>query len=363
MKRITKYLCFIVFSVFLAQTLFGCSSGKTVMTYKDSSISENEFQYYLATYKGKFKQVYTDYSDTADFYSTEAADGMTYGEYLNNMVIENVKRTLICDSLFHEMNLKLGTGIADQIDAYIEDYIKEYADGNKNVFNSVLSQYGINAKMLRNIYIRDEYASAVFDALYGSNGTDPITDEDRQEYLENNYVRIRHIYVNNKYVYETDQDGYPVYTDDGYKSTVPMTGETLKAKNDVISAIDESLADGGDFEEIYDAFSEDKYYEQGYYITAGTDFIADVVKSAFDLEIGEYVKIVSDYGTHYIKRLELEEKPWKEEVNADFFENFDSDVAESKFNDYLETLMPEVDLNNEILASYSVENSATNYRF
>lgn len=345
------------------QSLTACSSGKAVMTYKDSSISENEFVYYLATYKGKFKQVYSDYSDTADFYSAEITDGMTYGEYLNNMVIENVKRTLLCDSLFHEMNLKLDADITGQIDSYIEDYIKEYADGNKNVFNSVLSQYGINSKMLRNIYIRDEYAAAVFNALYGTNGTDPITDKDRDEYLADNYVRIRHIYVNNKFAYETDDDGYPVYTDDGYKSTVPMTGEELEAKNAVISAIDESLAGGGDFEEIYDAFSEDKYYEHGYYITAGTDFITDVIKSAFELEIGEYVKIESDYGTHYIKRLELEETPWKEESNADFFEDFDTDVAEAKFNGYLEALMPDVAVDDDVISTYSVETSATNYRF
>ena len=44
------------------------------MTYNNSKITENEFQYYLATYKGRFLQTYTDFADTADFYASEITD-------------------------------------------------------------------------------------------------------------------------------------------------------------------------------------------------------------------------------------------------------------------------------------------------
>ena len=57
------------------------------------------------------------------------------------------------------------------------------------------------------------------DALYGTNGIIGITDEDRQNYLDENYVRVRHIYVNNKYMYATDEDGVQEYTCLLYTST------------------------------------------------------------------------------------------------------------------------------------------------
>ncbi len=347
----------------LLLTFSGCSAGTAVMTYHGASISENEFQYYLATYKGKFQQLYSDFKDTTEFYESELIEGTTNEEYLFNMVVDNVKRTLICDALFDELGLKISSSVEDQIDYYIDDYITEYANGSKNLFNSALAQYGINSKMLKEIYLRDEHATAVFSAMYSSSGTNPVTNADRTAYLEENYVRIRHIYVNNKYVYTTDEDGYLIYNEDGTKQTTAMSVEELEAKNAVIAAIDESLVNGDDFELIYETFSEDQYYPNGYYLTRNTDFISEVVQSAFELEIGEYIKIESDYGTHYIKRLALDENPWDDESNSDFFTDYDTTVAEELFNEYLDELMPAVEVDEEIIAEYSVQSSPINYRF
>ncbi len=348
----------------LLMMLPGCSSaGADIMTYSNSEITENEFQFYLATYKGRFKQYYTDFSDTSAFYASEFSEGTTYEDYLFDMVVENVKRTLVCDALFDELGLKMNSSVEQQIDAYIDDYILEYAGGSKNQFNAALAPYGINASMLKNIYLRDEKAAAVFDALYGSSGATPVTDADRSAYLNENYVRVRHIYVNNKYVYATDEDGYALYTEDGLKQTKAMEGEELEAKNALIAAIDEELASSADFEEVYEAFSEDKYYANGYYLTRTTDFVSDVVGSAFELDEGEFVKIESEVGTHYIKRLPMDETPWSDKANADFFTDYDTVVAEQLFGDYLTGLLPDVVVDEEILAAYSVETSTTNYRF
>ncbi|MBO5256428.1 MAG: hypothetical protein J6C42_02880 [Clostridia bacterium] len=348
----------------LLMTVSGCSSaGQNIMTYGGSEITENEFQFYLATYKGRFKQYYTDFSDTSAFYASEFSEGITYEDYLFDMVVENVKRTLVCDELFDELGLKLSSSVEEQIDAYIGDYIQEYAGGSKNQFNAALSQYGINAAMLKEIYLRDEKSAAVFSALYGESGTTPVTDADRSAYLNENYVRVRHIYVNNKYVYAADEDGYQLYTEDGLKQTKAMEGEELEAKNALIAAIDEALASADDFEEVYQAFSEDKYYANGYYLTRTTDFVSEVVGSAFELDEGEFVKIESDVGTHYIKRLPMDETPWSDKTNADFFTDYDTVVAEDLFGDYLNGLLPEVTVDEEILSTYSVETSETNYRF
>lgn len=354
----------LVCTLLLSLSFTGCSAGNTVMSYNDSAISENEFQYYLATYKGRLSQSYTDFDDTAEFYASEITEGTTYETYLFDMIVENVGRTLVCDALFDQLGLKLAPSVEDRIDAYIDDYITEYASGNKNQFNATLSVYGINAKMLKEIYIRDEKTAAVFDALYNSStGTTPVTDADRTAYLEKNYVRIRHIYVNNKYVYSTDEDGYAVYTEEGLKQTEAMSGEELEAKNALIASIDEALAEGGDFEEIYATFSEDQYYANGYYLTRTTDFVSEVVSSAFELPEGEYVKIESDYGTHYIKRMAMDETPWTNDANADFFTDYDTTVAEALFGEYLDGLIPEIIVDDAILEGYSVEASPTNYRF
>lgn len=346
-----------------ACALVSCSP-ESVMTYGSHSINENEFSYYLATYKGKYAQTYADFKNTPEYFSSVVTDdGQTVENVLYSAVVHNVEMTLVCEQMFDDYGLSLSRSVEDTINSYIDDFVDEYADGSRNKFNAALGAYGVNINMLKKIYLRDEKVSALYDALYGTNGIIGITDEDRQNYLDENYVRVRHIYVNNKYMYATDEDGVQEYTDDGLRKKRELTAEELAAKQALIDAIDESLAEGADFDEVYDAFSEDKYYKNGYYISENMDFIEDVTDSAMSLEVGEYKKIETDYGTHYIMRLEMDEKPWENEDNSDFFDGYDTTVGQALFADMAEEKISEVVLNEEVLGEYTMADSAINYRF
>lgn len=346
-----------------ACALVSCSP-ESVMTYGSHSINENEFSYYLATYKGKYAQTYADFKNTPEYFSSVVTDdGQTVEDVLYSAVVHNVEMTLVCEQMFDDYGLSLSRSVEDTINSYIGDFVDEYADGSRNKFNAALGAYGVNINMLKKIYLRDEKVSALYDALYGTNGIIGITDEDRQNYLDDNYVRVRHIYVNNKYMYATDEDGVQEYTDDGLRKKRELTAEELAAKQALIDAIDESLAEGADFDEVYDAFSEDKYYKNGYYISENMDFIEDVTDSAMSLEVGEYKKIETDYGTHYIMRLEMDEKPWENEDNSDFFDGYDTTVGQALFADMAEEKISEVVLNEEVLGEYTMADSAINYRF
>lgn len=350
-------------TLLVACALASCSS-ESVMTYGSHSINENEFSYYLATYKGKYAQTYADFKNTPEYFSSVVTDdGQTVEDVLYSAVVHNVEMTLVCEQMFDDYGLSLSRSVEDTINSYIDDFVDEYADGSRNKFNAALGAYGVNINMLKKIYLRDEKVSALYDALYGTNGIIGITDEDRQNYLDENYVRVRHIYVNNKYMYATDEDGVQEYTDDGLRKKRELTAEELAAKQALIDAIDESLAEGADFDEVYDAFSEDKYYKNGYYISENMDFIEDVTDSAMSLEVGEYKKIETDYGTHYIMRLEMDEKPWENEDNSDFFDGYDTTVGQALFADMAEEKISEVVLNEDVLGEYTMADSAINYRF
>ena len=350
-------------TILAACALVSCSS-ESVMTYGSHSINENEFSYYLATYKGKYAQTYADFKNTPEYFSSVVTDdGQTVEDVLYSAVVHNVEMTLVCEQMFDDYGLSLSRSVEDTINSYIDDFVDEYADGSRNKFNAALGAYGVNINMLKKIYLRDEKVSALYDALYGTNGIIGITDEDRQKYLDENYVRVRHIYVNNKYMYATDEDGVQEYTDDGLRKKRELTAEELAAKQALIDAIDESLAEGADFDEVYDAFSEDKYYKNGYYISENMDFIEDVTDSAMSLEVGEYKKIETDYGTHYIMRLEMDEKPWENEDNSDFFDGYDTTVGQALFADMAEEKISEVVLNEDVLGEYTMADSAINYRF
>lgn len=333
-----------------------------VMSYKDKQITASEFGYYLSKYKSQFAKIYADFSDTDEFYGSEI-NGKNAEEYLFDMVVQNVKRTLISEVIYAEKGQELSDEIVSDIEYYIDMLIYEKFGDDYTAFDNAVNRLGISTNQLRNIYLRDEVTYELLSLMMKNKAEIGITDESMQSYLEENYARICHIYVNNKYTYQTDSNGKLVYDDEGQKITVPMSGKELATKNAVIDAIDESLADGGDFLEIYDAFSEDKLYKNGYYLQRNTQFIDKIVDAAFELEIGEWVKLETNVGTHYVKRIEMDKAPWTNSENDDFLSAFENTVINEFFGFYLDSFADEVVVNEDALSEFYLRTAEINYIF
>lgn len=129
----------------------------------------------------------------------------------------------------------------------------------------------------------------------------------------------------------------------------------------MIAQIDAELAEGKDFLEVYENYSEDTYYKNGYYLTRQIDFIPEVVDAAFELQVGESVKVSSDYGTHWVYRVEMDERPYANEENIDFFTTIESDAEDADLRAFLDFLIPQVEVNEEEIEKFSIRDAAINY--
>ena len=345
----------------LVPCLASCGRGQTAMSYGESSVSVNMYRYWLSTYKASFLRTYSDMRDTDAFWDAPLTDGVTAEAYLNGMVQENVKRTLLCMELFRQLGLKVTPAMEAQVDGYIEDLINEQANGSRSAFNQILSRYGVNADILREIYLNEDKASLVFSHLYGEGGPREIGPEALDRYVAEHFVRVRHIYVNDAYAVETDENGYYKTNADGTAATRALTAEEAAAKAEKIRQIEAALADGEDFDAVYEQYSEDKFYENGYYLSRSIDFIDEVVDAAFTLAVGERTEVKSDYGTHFLLRLEPEARPYENEANADFFGTLLDDAKNDDFMAYLDTLLPDVVVYEDVIAPYSIRDAAANY--
>ena len=327
-----------------------------LFSFRGHTVTESEFGYYLSLYKGRFSQIYSDFSDTEEFYSTEI-DGVRMEDYLFDTVVQNVKRSLISEALYSALPENEIDLIREDIDYYIESLVYERYGNDTAAFTKALADIGITPEQLKEIYVRDEMTYSLLVYLADEKSTIGMSNEAMQNYLDENYVRIRHIYVNNRYTYLTDENGDAVFDSSGKQQTVPLTGDALLSKNTLIDAIDKSLAEGGDFGEIYEAFSEDKYYENGYYLTRSTDFVDVVVDAAFGLEVGEWVKVKSEVGTHYVMRLEMDNAPWENEANSDFFGTFSDTVLNALYGEYLDSFADEVEADAEVLGGFDLSSA------
>lgn len=363
MKRFTKIIAVVLAVIMLVCPIISCSSaGTPVLEYGKSKVTSNMYSYWLSRYKAMYLYTFTGMQDTAEFWSTEIASGYTAETYLGAIALQSVMTTLVCMEIYDSLGLKLSATQLDSIDQYIANLVTEHGEGSKSRFNNYASTYGVNDKILREIYIAEEKASQLYDYFYGENGIEKITDLHRDEYYKGSYAKVQLMILNN-YEYVLDADGNYTYDENGTAQIQSLSDEALAEQKNKVAEIDTKLEEGTDFETLWNDYSDDKSYSNGYYLTSSTNLSSDILTAALTMEIGTVQKIESTYGTFYIKRYELDDKAYSDEKNADFFSTFDSSVTQSLFTAKIQGYFNDVTINQSELNKYSLSSSPVNYSF
>ena len=345
----------------------GTDSSVSVLTLGDVSISENVYHYWASTYKGDFLYRYEDVKNTEDFWSGELIDGKSAAEYFDTIILENIQYTLVCMQLFDEYGLVISASEKEDMQERVSDYLKEYADGNRNLVNQTLGEYGINMKLLEKIYIDDAKTAKVYDYLYGENGQTPIDDTQMELYYQENYVHLQMIFINNKYRYKTDSNGKYVMDEKGQAVTEELDADTKARRDESIQKVQEGLENGESFAALYETYSELKAYKNGYYFSKGTVYndpiYYDLIQKAMEMELQDIAVVEGDYGTCIIQRLELDEDAWKNKDNADFFDGFENTVGDTVFRKFLRGRFDDIQVDEDAIAAYSIGMVTPNYTF
>lgn len=355
--------------LFLSVCLQGCGndSSASVLTLGDVSISENAYHYWASTYKGDFLYRYEDVKNTDEFWESELIDGMRAAEYFDAVILENIKYTLVCMQLFEEYGLVISASEKESIQDLIVDYLKEYAQGNRNLFNQALGEYGVNMKLLEKIYIDDAKTSKVYEYLYGDEGKSPLDTEQLEEYYQENYVRFQMIFINNKYQNKTDSNGKYITDENGLILTEELDETTKAQRDEAIQEVQNRLANGESFADLYEMYSELKDYKNGYYFSKATTYndkiYYDLIQKARTMEPEETATVEGDYGTCIIQKLELNEGAWEDKDNEDFFDNFKDTVGDTVFREFLRGYFDDIEVDTEAIAAYSIATVTPNYTF
>jgi hypothetical protein len=359
-----KIITFIIAIVMIATTLTACSTaGTPILEYGNSKVTVNMYNYWLSKNKAMYMSMFTGMQDTNEFWMTEIAEGLTAETYLGAMALQSVMNTLVCAEMYDQLGLKISAEMTEVIDGYIAELIVELGGGSKSQFNQLASAYGVNDKILKEIYIFEAKAMELFNYFYGEGGIEPITDAQRDEAYVGNYVKIQHLYINNKYVPVVDEEGRQVADENGSAKVNPMEGDQLAENNAVIAAIDKGIEEGAEYETLWSEYSEDQYYENGYYLTSSMQFITEVLTAAFTMEVGAVQKIETGIGVHYIKKYDLDAKAYADERNVDFFGDFDTMTAQAVFNKKVSDKITEITVHEEEVKKYSIRTVTPNSNF
>jgi hypothetical protein len=342
-------------------------TSPAVLTLDKYKITANMYNYWASTSKANFLSADRTMNDSPELWASQYAEGITLGQYCDSLIQNDLKKTLVCLKLFDEEKLQLSDETVKTIDEGIAMYLSEYSNGNKNEFNAALAKYGANMDILRNIYIAEAKREMLYNHLFGEGGKMALTDGAKEEYFQTRYCHMQIIYINDKSVEVTDEDGKAVMNADGTPATRALTEAEAKKKKETIEAVKSGLAAGEKFEDLYTKYSEMKDYENGYYYSVDASYVSTLFnKMAAEtskIEVGATTLMEEESGTYIIKRLENTEGDWKNEKFADFFHDFESIASLAAFAQYIEPYMSQITVNTEKIGAYSIDAVVPNYSF
>ena len=395
MKKSVLRICAALTALLLALIqLVSCSSlGTPVMTLGKTEITGSMIEFWMSRYKAQFEYSYGQSLKTA--YGLSSVDSIwkvrvkddsaeTYDDMFSSYIFDNAKTYLCALYLFDQFGLKLPDSTVKKTDETINEYVTNLADGSKSEFNAILAAYGINMKILRELYLADEKVSYLREYLFGSNGTEPITTQQIEDYYQKNYVRMKQICVFINQRPKQNEDGTYVTDSSGKTQYTTMTADENAAAR---TKIEEALAkiDGGeDFEKALSEYDENKAddgYKNGIYMSAESSFGNDedlqkIYETLCEMKVGEVRELELSNSLHIIKKYELDTGAYAKAENSDFFlfndgtgsyQTLQQYVKTPLFLDYIKGKLDEfsadIKIDEEALSQYRISKVKSNYNF
>ncbi len=375
MKRMKKFLVFMLALVLSASCLFGCSSlGEPMMTLGDSELSVNLVTLFLSRYKGVLSVSLSE-SQTDSFWDTivDNKQGVTNNDLYTEAGFNMAKTYLAALYVFEQRGLSLPDETLDAVDERIDELID--AAGSKAALNEELAKYGANVNILREAYLLEEKMTVLIDDLYGEDGSLIDQSEQNDYYLEN-YRRFKQIFIPlYEFVYETDENGEQVKKSDGqgYYSIRELTDEELADVEARIKEIEGKIKekDYEGFDQLVEKYDEEpneasKVYPNGFYLSPYSSYeISEVKEALFGLDVGSFRTVVpsSGYGVYIIMRYENEENGYLKEENKDFFNTFISELKNHIIEDYLERYKADIVVDESLAKGVDMKSVGTNSHY
>jgi len=220
----------------------------------------------------------------ADFKNAWTSDigGITLGDYIVNMAYEQCVFTKSNAQKARAEGIVLTDADKQNIDKLVKTVLAVYGEENEEL----LKLAGLTVNSIREFYTDNMYLEK-----YANNLLDEtISDEGAKEYLEQNYVKAKHILISTM----------------DMETGMPLPEDKIAAKKKLAEQILAKIRTGSNFDKLIAEYGEDPGMAQnpeGYLFTDG-EMIEEFETAVKNLGVGEVSGIVeSVYGFHIIKRV------------------------------------------------------------
>ncbi len=311
----------------LCFSLFSCSKkipeGYAVY-YGDTGIPEDYFMSEATGYKNNYLFYYLGFDgDSKTIWDMDSEkEGFTIGEAIVQMTLEE------CAAVAWVVDWAKNQGITltEEDMKLIEEDLAALEEelGGREEYLEFIEKVGLSEEAMQTNSELSLLYQYGMETLTSEGGEYEITDEEVDEYFNENYVAVKHIYVNN--VAEIDESS---------GEYVQISSENLEQQNARADMYEEGLKGGDDFDLLY-VLSDDNMqpvYPEGMTISRGDVASIDYENAAFELEVGEWKRVdIPNYGIYFIKRVEIPEEGYERREEARYI--LQGDVEAEIWNEY-----------------------------
>lgn len=365
-KLLIVFICAFVAAVLIFGVVLGIIIGVqragAVAEYNGVTVDESTAFYFASYYKYNFiatlKSGGVDAYDAIDFWHSKDSDGVAYGTQLV-LGVKNYIADILVANYYYNRYATLSSADKSRIDAAVDALVSRFSDAT--ALDESLSLCKTDRKALKSAAEMLYKANYAKTEIYGTSGATLMGYPDECEKYLAEYSRVKLLFIRTENVFVRDEDGNYVISDGVYE-TRELTSEEKAEREALIARIDaeiEGYENGGNIqitEELFDSYlsnygeGERDKNSSGYYFSASSVYSAafaedvseEIVKTALNMEIGEYEKVLTDFAVCYIYRCEVESGAYTDTSERGFFADFYSDAADFLFAELLENLRDEV---------------------
>lgn len=247
MIRKWKRIIAAVLSSAMIFTCAGCTSGKNTayaLTVDGYQVKAGVYIYYSYTALTEAKNLAAKQDENLDVTDEDALkkvkiEGKDFLDYVKDKTTESCIDHVAVIKHFDE----LGLSLTDDEKKEINDYVESSWDSNGDMFEG----NGIGKDSLKEIMTSSYKSDAIFNAYYGEDGSENVTEDQLKDYYTENNARVRYIDMDLH-----DADGNEL-DDAGKKEIQDMADDFLKRAK-AASGEKDMLEKFDEFQEEYDEF-------------------------------------------------------------------------------------------------------------
>lgn len=200
MKRLCVFKKFmaLVISIGMLGSLCACSDQSWSMKAGDTSMTMGSYILFeFESYNEAMQELgLTQNSASKVVVSNKKIGDQKASDWIKEKTLDKCKMFLYVENKFKEMGLSITEDEKKGIDASVDNYwgqvesMWEKKGVSKDSFYAVIGEY-------------PKKAEKVFEAIYGKDGTNPVSDDDIEKYVKDNYLCL---YTAQKSLLKTDEN-------------------------------------------------------------------------------------------------------------------------------------------------------------